>query len=180
MAPVIFRNWTSGFKKMLLAGTFASSLFFSMALAQSAQPQENPAPDPSPSPSPTRKASPYRSAGVANSAQSYYRLRWGVDSFAAKVVESGLMIRFSYRVVDPEKAKVLNDKKAAPFLLDERAHAKLVVPTMEKIGQLRQSSTPEAGKLYWMVFANKEKYVKPGDRVSIVIGEFRVDGLVLR
>jgi len=90
------------------------------------------------------------------------------------------MIRFSYRVLDAEKAKGLNDKKAEPYLVDEKAHVKLVVPTMEKVGQLRQSSTPEAGKAYWMVFSNKGRLVRPGDRVNVVIGNFRANGLMVQ
>ncbi len=110
----------------------------------------------------------------------FYQVMWGVDSLGVKSVESGQMIRFSYRVIDVEKAKGLNDKKANPFLIDEKARVKLVVPTMEKVGQLRQSSTPEAGKSYWMVFSNKGNFVKRGNRVSVEIGRFRVDGLVVQ
>jgi len=110
----------------------------------------------------------------------FYQMMWGVDSLGVKSVESGQMIRFSYRVIDVEKAKGLNDKKANPFLIDEKARVKLVVPTMEKVGQLRQSSTPEAGKSYWMVFSNKGNFVKRGNRVSVEIGRFRVDGLVVQ
>ena len=110
----------------------------------------------------------------------FYQIMWGVDSLGVKSVESGQMIRFSYRVIDVEKAKGLNDKKANPFLIDEKARVKLVVPTMEKVGQLRQSSTPEAGKSYWMVFSNKGNFVKRGNRVSVEIGRFRVDGLVVQ
>jgi hypothetical protein len=51
---------------------------------------------------------------------------------------------------------------------------------MEKVGQLRQSSTPEEGKSYWMVFSNKGEVVKRGDHVSVEIGKFRVDGLVVQ
>jgi hypothetical protein len=50
---------------------------------------------------------------------------------------------------------------------------------MEKIGQLRQSSTPEAGKSYWMAFSNKGGLVKRGDHVNLVIGPFRAEGLVV-
>jgi hypothetical protein len=50
---------------------------------------------------------------------------------------------------------------------------------MDKIGKLRQSSTPEAGKSYWMAFSNKGRLVKRGHRVSVVIGKFRADGLVV-
>ncbi len=50
---------------------------------------------------------------------------------------------------------------------------------MEKVGQLRQSSTSQAGKSYWMAFSNKGRLVKRGDRVNVVIGKFRADGLVV-
>lgn len=126
-----------------------------------------------------RKVSPYRSAATSASAKGIYELKWGADSFQAKLAESGQVVRFSYRVTDPQKARQLNDKKAEPYLLDQRARVKLVVPTMEKVGQLRQSSPPEAGKAYWMVFSNKGGLVKRGDRVSVVIGKFRVDELVV-
>jgi hypothetical protein len=104
---------------------------------------------------------------------------WGVDSLSVKTVESGEIIRFSYSVVDAEKAKVLNDKKIEPVLFDPQAGVKLVVPSLEKVGMLRQSSTPIAGKSYWMAFSNKGRMVKRGDRVNIVIGNFRAEGLLV-
>src|ERR1700736_5389413 len=77
-----------------------------------------------------------------------YGLIWGVDPRGVKGVESGEIIRFSYRVLDAVKAKALNDKKAEPSLIDPQAGVRLVVPSLEQVGQLRQSSTPEAGKSY--------------------------------
>jgi hypothetical protein len=112
-------------------------------------------------------------------AHIYYQGVWGVDSLTVKYTESGEMIRFSYRVIDPEKATTLNDKKAEPSLIDPQAGVKLVVPQMEKIGQLRQSSTPIAGKSYWMAFSNSGRRVRPGDRVDVEIGNFRAQGLVV-
>jgi len=109
----------------------------------------------------------------------FYQTVWGVDSLTVKWAESGELIRFSYRVVDPEKAKPLNDKKAEPALIDPQARVKLVVPQMEKIGTLRQSSTPEAGKSYWMAFSNSGRPVKRGDRVDVVIGHFKAQGLIV-
>jgi hypothetical protein len=44
---------------------------------------------------------------------------------------------------------------------------------------LRQSVAPEAGKSYWMAFSNKGRLVKRGDRVNVVIGPFRAEGLVV-
>jgi len=121
----------------------------------------------------------YRPDRFAGRAGKYYELVWGVDSLGLKTVESGEIIRFTYRILDAEKAKALNDKKSEPFLFDPRAQVKLVVPSMEKVGQLRQSSTPEAGKSYWMAFSNKGRLVKRGDRVNLVIGQFRAEGLVV-
>ncbi len=113
-------------------------------------------------------------------AREYYALVWGVDSLSVKSTESGEIIRFSYRVLDADKAKMLNDKKNEPSLIDPQAGVSLVVPTLEKVGQLRQSSAPETGKVYWMAFSNKGRHVQPGHRVNIVIGNFRAEGLIVR
>jgi len=55
----------------------------------------------------------------------------------------------------------------------------LVVPTMEKVGQLRQASTPVMDQSYWMTFSNPGRKVKTGDFVSVVIGQFHAIGLVV-
>ena len=117
---------------------------------------------------------------LPESASQYYAMLWGVDSFTVRTVESGELIRFSYRVLDPQKAKPLNDKTKEPSLICPRAGAKLVIPSMEKVGKLRQTGTPEAGKVYWMAFSNKGRLVKPGDHVNLVIGGFHAEGLVVQ
>jgi hypothetical protein len=119
---------------------------------------------------------PNRFAGRAG---KYYQLVWGVDSLNVKTVESGEIIRFAYRVLDADKANVLNDKKFEPSLIDPQAGVKLVVPALEQVGILRQSATPEAGKIYWMAFSNSGRRVKRGDRVNIDIGQFHAEGLVV-
>ena len=122
----------------------------------------------------------YRTKQLTNRAQLYYALIWGVDSLAVKLVESGELIKFTYRVIDPDKAKVLNDKRNEPSLVDPRAGVKLVVPALEKVGQLRQSGTLEPGKVYWMAFSNKGRLVKPGHFVDVAIGQFRASGLIVQ
>ncbi|PYY14078.1 MAG: hypothetical protein DMG61_11190 [Acidobacteria bacterium] len=165
---------------MILNVVLASSIFCSTAIAQSAAVAARPLPSATPQRLVSASPSRYRSDRFPKRAKEFYQLVWGVDSLSTKSVESGEMIRFSYRVLDAEKAKGLNDKKAEPYLVDEKAHVKLVVPTMEKVGQLRQSSTPETGKAYWMVFSNKGRLVRPGDRVNVVIGNFRANGLMVQ
>jgi hypothetical protein len=128
---------------------------------------------------PYTATNPYRPDRFAGKAGRYYRLVWGVDSMNVKLAESGELVRFTWRVLDPAKAKGLGDKRLEPALVDPQAGVSLVVPQMEKVGQLRQAVTPEVGKSYWMAFSNKGQRIKRGARVSVVIGEFRADGLVV-
>jgi hypothetical protein len=121
----------------------------------------------------------YRPDRFAGRAAKYYWTMWGIDSLSVKLVESGELIRFSYRVIDPARAKVLNEKRNEASLIDPKAGVSLVVPTLEKVGQLRQSPTPEAGRSYWMAFSNRGRVVKRGDRVDVVIGTFQAKNLVV-
>jgi hypothetical protein len=116
---------------------------------------------------------------LSQHALAYYGAVWGIDAISVKAVESGELIRFSYQVLDPQKAKMLNDKTTSAFLVAPAMGIRLSIPTLEKVGQLRQSSTPEAGKSYWMAFSNPGRRVKPGTRVDVVIGNFRAEALVV-
>jgi hypothetical protein len=128
----------------------------------------------------SKKASPYVSRNIPESARQFYASTWGVDQMSVKLTESDQLVRFTYRVIDAAKAAPLNEKASSPALLDEQANVSLQVPTMEKVGPLRQSMRAENGKFYWMVFSNKGNFVKVGHRVSIVIGPFRADGLAVQ
>jgi len=165
-------NAIPGTKSLLLAGVLASGILVSMAGAQSAAPAAG---------KPAVAAAPFRYNlnRVSRRASMYYGAIWGVDSLGVKLVESGQIIRFTYRILDADKAKPLNDKKVDPSLIDPEAGVKLVVPSLEKVGQLRQTGTPVEGKSYWMAFSNKGRLVKRGDHVDVVIGQFRAQGLVV-
>jgi hypothetical protein len=161
---------------------FSATLITGILLAVSSLNCAKSQPNPTLAPPPKSRTLPqrYRMNQQAASEQQYYSMIWGVDSLSAKSGESGEIIRFSYRIVDVEKANALNDKKNEPSLIDPSAGVKLIVPSFEKVGKLRQSSTPEAGKVYWMGFSNKGGYVKPGHRVNVEIGQFRADGLIVQ
>lgn len=152
------------------------------ALAQSTpgSPAPNAAVAPaSPAPSP---AKPYAAHGVPTSHRSemWYAARYGVDHLQVRTVSSGISLEFRYHVLDPDKAHVLGDKNSKPYVTDWKSGRQLTVPTMEKIGQLRQQVTRlEAGREYWMVFANPGKLVKPGDKVDVVVGAIHLDGLIV-
>ena len=153
----------------------------SPATAQSATPGQAVAP-PEPSAPAARPGPAWQGSQLnrlSRRAEMYYEGVWGVGELRVKVAESGELIRFNYRVLDPAKAIALNDKKAEPELLDAQAGVKLSVPQMEKVGKLRQESTPKSGMTYWMAFSNPTLAVKRGHRVDVVIGSFRANNLVV-
>jgi hypothetical protein len=188
----------------LVAMLLASSVVFSGAQSASPQSSQNsssPAAAPANSAAAAHRATPTQAAAPAQPsasaasatpvwrgseanrlpqrAEMYYQGVWGVSELRVKTAESGQLIRFNYRVLDPVKAAALNNTKVEPKLFDAQAGVSLVVPQLEKVGKLRQSSTPKAGMTYWMAFSNPTLAVKRGHRVDVVIGGFRANNLVV-
>ena len=159
--------------------TAAAAIAISAALACWSQ---SPSAATSPARKPAAIATPttYLPNSMPRRARAYYSLFWGVDTLSVKAMESGELIRFSYRVLDGQRAKQLNDKNSDPILVVPEKRVQLVVPALEKVGKLRQSSTPIEGKVYWMAFSNPGLAVKRGDRVDVVIGQFHANGLVVQ
>ena len=122
---------------------------------------------------------PYHQTHPADGEKAYYAAAWGVDHLRVRLTSSDNLVKFTYRVVDPQRAAPLGDHAATPEMVALRAGMVLSVQTMEKIGQLRQATAREAGKEYWMVFSNKGQPVRTGDRVNVVIGKFSALGLLV-
>jgi hypothetical protein len=165
--PPPFFGW------LALAAVCAGTFSFAAALAQTGASSAKAATAPAP-PGPHAQ-----SAQLNRHAEEYYKAVWGVEALSVKIVESGEIARFSWRVLDPNKAKALSDKKVEPSLEDPQAGVSLVVPEMANVGQLRQTPPPEAGVAYWMAFSNKGRLVKRGHRVNVVIGPFRANGILV-
>jgi hypothetical protein len=157
---------------VLVGGILLGSVLVPTVAAQSSTPAAKPAP----------ASTPYRNQPdrLAKRAVAYYESVWGIEAPNVKAVESGVILRFSFHVLDPEKAKILNDKKLSPALICPEKGVKLVIPEMDNVGILRQTSTPEAGKSYWMAFSNSGRLLRPGDRVDIVIGDFHARELLVQ
>lgn len=123
--------------------------------------------------------SPYHSVSMPASARYYYQTAWGIDNLVLRVAASGNLVRFSYRVTNVQRANELGNKRAEPMLIDQKRKVALQIPVMEQVGPLWQTVGLENGKEYWMTFSNKGSPVRPGDRVSVVIGNFHADGLLV-
>lgn len=110
----------------------------------------------------------------------WFQRRWGVDVVGVRRVASGSMLRFDYRVLDPERAAALTDRQARPYLVDEATRTALAVPALENVGELRQVAPLQRGRTYFTLFGNPGGLVKRGGRVTLVVGNVRAEGLVVQ
>jgi len=105
--------------------------------------------------------------------------KWGVELLPLRLTAHDHMLDFRYRVLDADKAAALFVRKIKPRLIHQPSNKVLSVPDTAKIGPLRNSNKPQAGRNYWMFFGNAGGLVKRGDPVTITIGDFRAENLIV-
>ncbi len=106
--------------------------------------------------------------------------KWGVGNFIVRPTSAGYMLDVRYRVFDKIKAKPLFDRKLRPFAIEEGSGIKYGVPASPKVGFLRQAPQYiKENKEYFLMIANPGKRIKSGDKLTLVIGEFRVEHLTV-
>jgi len=108
--------------------------------------------------------------------------QWGVEVIGISQTAGGYMLDFRFRVVDAEKALPLFDHRIKPYVTAEKSGINLPVPVGAKTGAMRPTNRGrniKSDKTYYMVFANPDAHLKPGDKVSVVIGDFRVEHLTV-
>lgn len=104
----------------------------------------------------------------------------GIEVTALRHTSAGHMIDFRYKVLDPEKAKPMFDKKIKPQLLDQASGTRVNVPSPPKVGSLRQTPrASKAGQVYFVIFANPGKFIKQGNKVTVVYGDYKIENLVV-
>jgi hypothetical protein len=107
--------------------------------------------------------------------------KWGIEIVALRSSAAGMMIDFRYRVLDPDKAGIFLDRTKDAYLTDQESGLTVEVP-VGKVGPLRQTTRaakPVAGRIYFMLFSNPGRAIETGSKVTISIGDFRVEDLIL-
>ncbi|HEB68857.1 MAG TPA: hypothetical protein ENI88_04470 [Desulfobulbus sp.] len=108
------------------------------------------------------------------------REKWGIEVTSLRMAVAGHMVDFRYRVLDPGKAETLFVRSNKPYLIDQASQKVLAVPNLGKVGPLRTSNKPQQGRIYWMFFGNGGGLVHPGSKITVIIGDFRVENLVVQ
>ncbi|MCG6861095.1 MAG: hypothetical protein LJE70_07450 [Chromatiaceae bacterium] len=108
--------------------------------------------------------------------------QWGVQVIGVQLTAGGYWLRFAFRVKDADKAGMLFDNRYKTYLESEKTGVKLAVPTAAKVGALRTTNRQgniKNGKIYTIMFSNPGAQVKPGHKVAVVAGEFKVEHLTV-
>lgn len=107
--------------------------------------------------------------------------RLGIRMEGLRLSAAGYILDFRYRVTDPAKAAPLLDRKVRPYLLDEASGAQLGVPDTAKLGQLRTTGRNRVARDqdYFILFANPGRFVQAGNRMTLVMGDLRIENLIV-
>ncbi len=133
---------------------------------------------PPPMPGPTSFATVNLSPEAAEALEE----EWGVRLLGMRRTAAGMFLDFRFRVLDAEKSLPLFDHRIKPYIIADRSQIKLPVPMAAKIGALRPTNRGgniKADKNYYMIFGNPDRHVKVGETVTVVIGDFRVEHLLV-
>lgn len=148
------------------------------ATSESAAPAKSAASDKSDKPAateaPARAASAAASTTPRSTAPVFKNDIYGVEVMGAHISGSGYVIDVRYRVLDAAKAAPMLDRKVRPVLINEGNGERFYVPQPPIIGSLRQTARNNnvvVGKVYFMLFANPDKRIKNGDKLSLLVGD---------
>jgi len=105
--------------------------------------------------------------------------QWGIEITSLRLTSNDHMLDYRYRVLDADKATDLFKRQIKPYLIHQETGQVMAVPETAKLGPLRNSNIPQEGRIYWMFFGNAGNLIQPGDKVTVVIGDFRREDLVV-
>jgi hypothetical protein len=124
------------------------------------------APTAGPTPAPAINAVPASAAQVEE--------RYGVQVTLVAWTAEGGLIDLRLRVTDPAKAAFLLKAETMPLLIVEKNGTVLRVPGALDQDQLLQ------GQVYYLLYPNAQSALSPGDPVSLVIGDLRLEHLTIQ
>ncbi len=110
--------------------------------------------------------------------------QWGVKLYGIRWTAGGYMLEMKFRVLEPDKAFPLLKRQTQRYVIVKKSGAVLEVPFTQKLGSLkssvRASNMVKPDHNYIALFANPGKHVAPGDKVTLVIGNFMAEDLTVQ
>ena len=91
---------------------------------------------------------------------------------AAGVTADGGLIDFRFQVVDAHKAATMPEPGNLPVLIAEDRRIALKLRPRADVAHL------QAGRVYYLLYPNAQSAINPGSRVTLVIGDLRLEHLI--
>lgn len=108
----------------------------------------------------------------------------GVELVGVSLSAADFLIDLRYRVKNPALAQALLDRKVQPVLVNESTGDRFYVPSAPKVGALRQTSgnkqLVQIDRVYFMLFANPDRKLKAGEKVTLYAGDSIVRDIVIK
>jgi hypothetical protein len=105
--------------------------------------------------------------------------RWGILPLSIQLTAAGQLVDCRFLVVDPNKAAALMKQGNKTYLVGQASGIKIPA-SRTKASPLNQTGTkPIAGKVYPILFVNTGGVIKAGSKITLVIGEFRLENIVV-
>jgi hypothetical protein len=106
--------------------------------------------------------------------------RWGIEMVGVRLSAHDYILDVRFKVVDPDRAQPLFERLTKPILIDQASGAVLQVMSTAKSGPLRTSNArAEAGRVYPITFQNPRRFIPRGAKVTLKIGDFRLEDIMV-
>lgn len=106
--------------------------------------------------------------------------KWGIRPLSIRLTGSDRFLDFRYLVINVEKARPIMQREKRAILKDQETGETFHV-TMTKVGAMRGTvNALKQGSRYFMLFANSDKSIRRGNKVSVIIGDCMVEDLKVK
>jgi len=105
------------------------------------------------------------------------RNRFGLE--VTSVAINGKAIDVQFMVSTPEKAGQILSPVAQRYLIDQKSGTKILAPQSPRAKRMR-ATAGVASQSFIASFDNSKDVVKSGDKVSVIVDEYRVDNITVR
>lgn len=99
----------------------------------------------------------------------------GLHIVRVAVIAGGGMIDLRYQVIDPDKAAIVHDTVNPPRVMDQSTGKVFQIPLMDHAH--RKALRP--GGTYFTILMNSAGAIKPGSRVTVMVGEERLENVIV-
>jgi len=86
---------------------------------------------------------------------------------------SGSMLRVNFKVPAPKTTEWLPVDPKQTYVVDEATGEKFFVLNLVRIGPAAQTRLPKGGGASYMVIDNRHEHLRPGARITVVIGALK-------